>query len=341
MKQATLLSPRIIAFTEERDPNPLKDNEILLEVIRIGICGSDIHAYKGKHPFTSFPVVQGHEYSGKVMAVGKDVQSVKVGDKITGRPQQVCGECAPCKTGRYNVCTNLKVEGFQAPGVARDYFVLPEDRAYVVPDEVGYDEIALIEPAAVAAHASEMIHDVEKKNIVVAGAGPIGNLIAQFVKIRGAKNVIVTDFNDFRLKLLTQIGIKDVINLSKESFEDGIRRILKGDDFQVGIEAVGVEPALHNIVDNIEKGGQVIVVGVYEESPRLNMGFVGEHELVINGSMMYTHEDYQLAIQYLVEGKLQLTPLITHRFDFSAYKEAYQFIEENLTKTLKVIIDVN
>src|SRR5690606_16860469 len=162
-------------------------------------CGSDIHAYKGKHPFTPFPVVQGHEYSGMVIAVGSSVKRIKVGNRVTGRPQRVCGTCAPCRSGRYNVCSNLKVEGFQAPGVAGDFFVLPEERTYTVQDRVSYDEIALVEPAAVATHATSLIQDIQTKNIVVTGAGPIGNLIAQFAKIRGAQRVIVTDFNAFRL----------------------------------------------------------------------------------------------------------------------------------------------
>jgi L-iditol 2-dehydrogenase/threonine 3-dehydrogenase len=341
MKQAVLVAPGNIRFSEENDPKELRDHDVLIAIQKIGICGSDIHAYKGKHPFTPFPVIQGHEYSGLVVAVGAAVKNVKAGDKVTGRPQQVCGQCGPCKAGRYNVCSNLKVEGFQAPGVARDYFILPEERTYVVPEAVSYDEIALIEPAAVAAHATSLIKDIETKNVVITGAGPIGNLIAQFTKIRGARRVIVSDFNEFRLNLLKQVGIEDTINLAAENFDDGVKRILKEETFQVGIEAVGAEPALHNLVDNVEKGGQVLIVGVYEEFPRLNMGFVGEHELTVQGSMMYKDEDYKLAIQYIVDRKLRLTQLITQRFDFKDYNVAYDFIEKNAAQTLKVLIDVN
>lgn len=276
-----------------------------------------------------------------MVAVGESVKNIKIGDKVTGRPQQVCGQCAPCLSGRYNVCTHLKVEGFQAPGAARDYFVLPADRTYVLPDAIGFDEMALIEPAAVAAHATALIQNIETKNLVIAGAGPIGNLLAQFAQIRGARKVIVTDLNAFRLQLLNSIGIPHTINLSEENFEQGLRRILKDEAFQVGIEAVGAEPALNSLIDHVEKGGQIVIVGVYEEFPRLNMGFVGEHELTVQGSMMYKDEDYKLAIQYLVEGKLKLKELITQRFDFNDYQAAYEFIEKNATQTLKVLIDVN
>lgn len=336
-----MISPGEIEISEVADLTSIKDNEVLINVKRIGVCGSDIHVYHGKHPFTPFPVIQGHEYSGEVVAVGKNVIKAKKGDKVTGRPQLVCGICGPCKTGRYNVCSNLKVEGFQAPGVARDYFILPEDRLYVAPEQVSLDEIAMIEPAAVAAHATAKIKDIHLKNIVITGAGPIGNLIAQFAAIRGAKKVIVTDFNQFRLDLLISIGLRDVINLSNENFQDGIERLLGEEAFQVGIEAVGVEAASHNLIDNVEKGGEVIIVGVYENYPRLNMGFVGEHELTVSGSMMYRHEDYVEALEYASTEKLQLKPLITHRFNFNDYKKAYEFIDANAAKTLKVMIDVN
>ncbi|HMR83877.1 MAG TPA: alcohol dehydrogenase catalytic domain-containing protein, partial [Niabella sp.] len=154
MKQAVMTSPGEIEITQVKDLTSINDNEVLINIKRIGVCGSDIHVYHGKHPFTPFPVIQGHEYSGEVVAVGKNVTKIKPGDKVTGRPQLVCGTCGPCKAGRYNVCSNLKVEGFQAPGVARDYFVLPEDRLYVAPEQVSFDEIAMIEPAAVGAHAT-------------------------------------------------------------------------------------------------------------------------------------------------------------------------------------------
>lgn len=341
MKQAVLASAEQIIFQDIDFDYILEPNQVLIEIKKIGVCGSDIHAYKGKHPFTPLPVVQGHEYSGVVKEVGSDVKTIKIGDKVTGRPQVTCGTCQPCLDGKYNICTNLRVEGFQAGGVAQDYFILPEDRVYVVDNTITLDEIAMIEPAAVGAHATSLISNIKSKNIVIAGAGPIGNLIAQFSKIRGAKNIIITDYNDFRLQILNDLGFINTINLSIESIEEGIKRILGDESFQVGIEAVGHQSALDSLINTIEKGGELIIVGVYEESPTINMGFVGEHELIIKGSMMYKHEDYLYTIEQLNKGNLYLKPMITQHFDFSQYNEAYQYIEENTKTTLKVIIDVN
>lgn len=341
MKQAVMQRPGVIVISDIEDLIDINNNQILLNIKKIGVCGSDIHVYHGKHPFTPFPVIQGHEYSGVVTKVGDHVKDFQVGDYVTARPQLTCGLCGPCKIGNYNVCTNLKVEGFQAPGVAQDYFAVDADRAYKISNDISLEHIALIEPAAVGAHATSKIKNIADKNIVVMGAGPIGNLIAQFARIRGAKSVVITDFNAFRLDKANEVGITNTINLATESFEAGIFRVFGDEGFQVGIEAVGVEAALHNLVNSIEKGGEVVIVGVYEEHPRINMGFVCEHELTVNGSMMYKDEDYKEAISYLCTQKLNVDPLITHRFDFYDYKKAYEFIDANPKDVMKVIIEVN
>ena len=167
----------------------LKDDEILLNVKRIGVCGSEIHSYHGLHPSCIYPVVQGHEYSGVVVAVGKAVKGFALGDKATARPQLVCGECGPCRKGLYNICENLKVQAFHADGAAQDYFIVPQDRAVLLPADMPLDYGAMVEPVAVGAHATSRVPSMEGKNVVVSGAGTIGNLIAQFAKARGAKNI--------------------------------------------------------------------------------------------------------------------------------------------------------
>lgn len=341
MKQAVLQSAEKIIFQDVDFSVDLAPNEILVKIKKIGVCGSDIHAYKGKHPFTPLPVVQGHEYSAEVIDLGSSVTKFQKGDKVTGRPQLTCGACNPCQSGKYNVCQQLKVQGFQAPGVAQDYFILPEERAYRIDDQVTFDEIALIEPAAVGAHCTSLIENLPAKNVVISGAGPIGILIAQFAKAKGARRIVVSDFNPFRLNMLHKMGISDTINLRDESFVAGISRILGNEGYQVGIEAVGHQSALDDLVGNVEKGGEIIIVGVYEEFPRVNMGFVGEHELTLKGSMMYKHEDYEEAIEFLNTNKINLKDMITHSFDFFDYNEAYKYINENADETLKVIINVN
>ena len=343
MRQAVLKTPGIIEFKDIPMPDDLKPNEILLRIHNIGVCGSDIHVFHGKHPFvTKYPVIQGHEYSGQVVKVGDQVTAVKPGMKATARPQVVCGKCAPCLRGQYNVCQNLTVQGFVANGSAQDYFVVTDDRIVAVPENVSYEQAALIEPAAVGAHSTLRAGDLSGKNIVVAGAGTIGNLIAQFAIARGAKKVLITTAkSDFRLGIAKECGIAETANLSHENFADAVKRVFGDEGFQVGFEAAGAQGAVTDLIGVIENGGTVIIVGVFEENPVVNMGFLGEHELNVVGSMMYRHEDYEEAVQFISENRIQTMPLITSRFSFNQYLEAYHFIEKQGDKSLKVMIDVS
>ena len=340
MRQAIMVSPGIIDYREIPEPSQLKDNEILLRIKKIGICGSDIHVFHGKHPATSYPVVQGHEYSAIVEAVGKKVTKVKPGMKATARPQLICGECGPCRRGQYNACQKLKVQGFQAPGVAQDLFVVPDDRIIALPDSMSLDQGAMIEPAAVGAHSTNRVPDLKGKNVVVSGAGTIGNLVAQFAIARGAGKVLITDISDYRLDIAKRCGIGGTLNVINISFEEGVRSFFGEDGFQIGFEAAGVQSSLDVLMKFVEKGGNIVILGVYSDNPVVNMFYLGEHELNIYGSMMYRHEDYEAAVEMITSGKIITGPLLTRTFPFNKYPDAYRFIEEQGDRSMKVMIDL-
>ena len=340
MKQAVMTSPGVIKHHEIPEPGQLKDNEILLRIKRIGVCGSDIHVFHGEHPATPYPVVQGHEYSAIIAAVGNAVKSARVGQRATARPQLTCGKCGPCLRGQYNACQELKVQGFQAPGVAQEYFVVPEDRLIVFPDTMSYEHGAMIEPAAVGAHSTSRSKGLNGKNVVVSGAGTIGNLVAQFAKARGAKKVLITDVSDFKLSKANECGINDTLNILKTPFAEGVQAAFGKEGFQVGFEAAGVQASLDALIANVEKGGEVIILGVYAKNPTVNMYFVGEHELSLYGSMMYRHEDYEEAVKFISEGKIVLDPLVSKHFPFEKYLDAYNFIAESGDKVMKVMVDL-
>jgi L-iditol 2-dehydrogenase/threonine 3-dehydrogenase len=340
MKQAVMITPGNIEFRDAELPGKLEPNEVLLKIRRIGVCGSDIHVFHGEHPATPYPVVQGHEYSATIEAVGEAVKTAKVGQRATARPQLVCGKCGPCLRGQYNACKELRVQGFQAPGVAQEYFVVPEDRLIVFPDSMSFEHGAMIEPAAVGAHSTNRSSGLAGKNVVVSGAGTIGNLVAQFAKARGAKKVLITDISDFKLNKARECGIENTLNILKTPFAEGILSAFGTEGYQVGFEAAGVQASLDVLIANVEKGGEVIILGVYARNPTENMYFVGEHELNLFGSMMYRHEDYQEAVKLISEGKIILDPLISKHFPFDQYLGAFKFIGESADKVMKVMVDL-
>ncbi|WP_417163330.1 zinc-dependent alcohol dehydrogenase [Segatella sp.] len=340
MRQAILVEPKHIEFKEVAEPKAadLTAHQVLVNIKRIGICGSEIHSYHGLHPATFYPVVQGHEYSGVVMAVGSEVTVCKPGDHITARPQLVCGKCNPCKRGQYNVCEHLRVQAFQADGAAQDFFVVDDDRVAKLPEGMSLDYGAMIEPSAVGAHASNRT-DVKGKNVVVSGAGTIGNLIAQFCIARGAKNVLVTDVSDLRLAKARECGIKHTLNITKKTLKEAAQELFGEEGYQVGFEVAGVEVSIRSLMETIEKGSDIVVVAVFAKDPALSMFYLGEHELRLIGSMMYRHEDYLTAIDYVNKGIVNLKPLVSNRFAFEEYDDAYKFIDTHRETSMKVLID--
>ena len=340
MRQAILVEPKHIEFKEVAEPKAadLTAHQVLVNIKRIGICGSEIHSYHGLHPATFYPVVQGHEYSGVVMAVGSEVTVCKPGDHITARPQLVCGKCNPCKRGQYNVCEHLRVQAFQADGAAQDFFVVDDDRVAKLPADMSLDYGAMIEPSAVGAHASNRT-DVKGKNVVVSGAGTIGNLIAQFCIARGAKNVLITDVSDLRLAKARECGIKHTLNITKKTLKEAAQELFGEEGYQVGFEVAGVEVSIRSLMETIEKGSDIVVVAVFAKDPALSMFYLGEHELRLIGSMMYRHEDYLTAIDYVSKGIVNLKPLVSNRFAFEEYDDAYKFIDTHRETSMKVLID--
>lgn len=339
MKQAVMTQPGQIEFRQVEKP-AITDHEILMQTRRIGVCGSDIHVYHGMHPYTSYPVVQGHEVSGVVADVGRAVDSVAVGDKVTFTPQVVCGECYPCRNGMYHICEALKVMGFQTGGAAQEYFVLPEWNVFKLPDELSLDHAALIEPVAVAAHALRRGGDVAGKQVLVLGAGTIGNLVAQVARAFGAAAVMITDISDYKLTKATACGVDFAINTTRDDLNAAILRDLGPARADLILECVGVQATATEAVKCARKGTTIVVVGVFGQPPVVDLGLVQDRELSLVGTLMYQKNDYSVAIELVAGGKLHLDELFTHRFPFDAYLDAYHAIEAAHGEYMKVIIEL-
>lgn len=342
MKEAVLTAPGSIEFrrVDPPDPRRLGPGEVLLEIRRIGVCGSDVHVWHGDHPFTPYPVIQGHEFSATVVAVGAGVAGIAPGAKATALPQLVCGTCAPCRRGDEHICENLRVQGFQAPGVARDLFVAAARRVVVLPPAFSFEDGAFVEPCAVAVHATERAGDLAGRNVVVAGAGPIGNLVAQAAAARGA-NVLIADLSEHRLAVARDCGIPHTTNARAEELAAAVARAFGREGFAVAIECAGSEAALGALIPRIGKGGRIVVVGVFGRPPRVDVARVCEHELTLAGSLMYQRPHYETAVAWIAGGRFRVGPLCSRHFPFDRYAEAYRFIDAEGDRCLKVFIDVN
>ncbi|MDO4549607.1 MAG: alcohol dehydrogenase catalytic domain-containing protein [Clostridia bacterium] len=339
MIQQVMTAPGVIEFREIDTPKP-GAGEALIKMMEIGVCGSDIHVYHGEHPFTSYPVTQGHEVSGEIVELGSDAGDLFIGQKVTIEPQVVCGKCHPCRNGKYNLCEELKVMGFQTTGAASTYFLAPVEKITPIPQDMTYDQGAMIEPLAVAVHAVMQAGDVTGKDICVIGAGPIGNLVAQTAKGMGARSVMITDVSDFRLDLAKKVGMDKAYNTRNIDFGDALTDAFGPDKADVIYDCAGNNTTIGQAIKYARKGSTIILVAVFAGMATVDLAVLNDHELDLNTTMMYRHEHYVKAIELVSQGKVTLDPLMSKHFAFADYKKAYEYIDANRETTMKVLIDV-
>jgi L-iditol 2-dehydrogenase len=321
-------------------PEPGPD-QVLVKIMKIGICGSDIHVYHGTHPYTSYPVTQGHEVAGRIVRIGKNISDFEVDQKVTIEPQVFCGRCYPCLHGKYNLCENLKVMGFQTTGTAGEYFAVDSSKVTPIPDDMTYSEGAMIEPLAVTVHAAKRFPELKGAKTVVLGCGPIGILLIQTLKALGAAEVFATDISDARLELAKSLGADYAVNTMRQDYASELLAAYGPDKADVIYECAGSDITMDQAIQNARKGSTIILVAVFGKRANVDLAKLNDSELDLNTSMMYRHEDFVDAIRLVQEGKVSLEPLQSAKFDFKDYQKAYEYIDNNRETTMKVLIDVD
>jgi len=300
-----------LVHTVEADALAYAPDEARVHVEAIGICGSDLHTFHGEHPFVSYPVWPGHELVGVVEEVGTAADRALIGMRVALEPSLPCGHCRTCREGRYNICENLRVLGFQAPGAMTETFVVAADRLHPLPDTLSVEGGALVEPMAVAVHAARLPGPLAALRVGVVGGGTIGLLTAVAATAYGAASVTVADLLPSRRQVAERLGLGAGAGLEPGSCD-------------VVFECVGTEGALRASVDACAKGGTVVVAGVYGSDPTVQAGLVQDRELRLQGSLMYVTSDVRDAIRLLAEGRVDPGAIVTHRFPLEQVAEAFR-----------------
>jgi len=333
----TLVSAESITSGEVSVPSA-GAGQVVVKIASSGICGSDIHAYYNKHPFISLPIVTGHEFSGTIAEVGEGVTDLTVGDRVTVMPQVYCEECINCKSGRYNICTTLKVIGCQTPGASQELLAVDAKLVLKLPDDMSFDVGAMLEPIAVGVHACRRAGGVQNKKVLVLGAGTIGNFAAQAAKALGAESVMITDMINPRLELAKKCGIDHTVNIAEQDLPAEILKNFGEDGADLIIECVGLQSAIDQAINIGRKGSDIVVAGVYGDHTTVNMGLVQDKELNLIGTLMYTKQDWLDTIRFVTEKNIVPEPLISARYPLAELAKAYKHIEENKDTVLKVLI---
>ncbi len=324
-------------------PTPA-DDEVLVKVDAVGICGSDVHYYQ--HGRIGDFVVEGdfilgHECAGEVVAVGSKVKKLTVGDRVALEPGKTCGKCEFCKSGKYNLCPD--VEFFATPpyhGVFTNYVTHPEDMCFKLPENVSNVEGALVEPLAVGLHATELGGVKLGDTVVVYGSGCIGLVTLLASKARGASKIIVVDVLENRLKMAKKLGATHVINSMEEDVVKAVAAITEGKGAEVVIDAAAADATVRQTVDVLKVGGTIVLVGMTaKDEVSFNfmklMGKEGTFKTIFRYRNLYP-----VAINAIASGTINVKEIVSHEFDFENTKEAFDFVVNNAKDVVKAVIRI-
>lgn len=336
MRQAVLVNPHQIEIQDVPKPIP-KTGEVLINIKKIGICGSDVHISHGHLPFVKYPLIQGHETSGVVVDASR-TDKFKEGDKITIIPRVICGNCPACASGNNNHCENLQIIGVHINGVAAEYVSIPEESVIKIPDDMPFDLGAMIEPLAVAVHAVNLAGDVKGKTAVIVGAGVIGNLVAQVAQAKGAE-VMITGRTQYRLDLAKEVGIQHCVNDKSEDVEQAVfGKFKKGAD--ITFECIGADVSVNQCFALSKRMGTVIIAGIFGENQLIDMFTMQDKELTVIGTRLYVKSDFREAIEMIRDNQVSLRPLISAEYSLEEFQEAYHYISDKSNPSMKVIISI-
>jgi L-iditol 2-dehydrogenase len=338
MKRTVLTAPYVFEAEDVPMPQP-SEGEVLLKIRNFGICGSDIQMYHGLHKYMTFPVVIGHEAAATVVQTGKGVTDYAVGDNVTIEPQVFCTECYPCRSGRFNVCENLRVMGVHIDGFAAQYAAVGAKYLHRC-DGLSDDQTALIEPLAVGFGAVKRAGDLHGKKVVVVGAGTIGNLTAQAAQAMGAKLVMVTDVKQKKLDYAAKCGIKCCVNTTGRDLKEVIVENFGSDKADVIIDCAATRGALLSILAAARPNSQIIITGNYKVPVEIELPILQRQEISLIGHMMYVREDFADAIRGVQEGRIRLEGFATQHYAIEKLAEAFKFIDENPDDYMKVMITI-
>ncbi|MCW8857945.1 MAG: L-threonine 3-dehydrogenase [Kangiella sp.] len=308
-------------------PKPeMGHNDVLIKIKKTAICGTDMHIYHWDEWAQStipVPMTVGHEYVGVIEEIGQEVKGFKVGDRVSGEGHITCGVCRNCRAGRRHLCRNTVGVGVNRPGAFGEYLVIPAENAYKIPDDISDEVASILDPLGNAAHTA-LSFDLVGEDVLITGAGPIGIMAAAIARHAGARHVVITDINDYRLDLAKKMGATRTVNVSQEKLEDVMKEIGMVEGFDVGLEMSGVPSAFKSMLQTINHGGKIAMLGIPSSDLAIDWNQVIFKGLIIKG--IYGREMYETWYKMIamLQSGLDVSPMITHRFKIDEFETGFE-----------------
>lgn len=310
----------------EKQPIPeIGINDVLIKVIRSSICGTDVNIYnwdewaKNTIPI---PMIIGHEFVGRIAALGTNVRDFKIGDLVSAEGHIVCGRCRNCLAGRRHLCRSTKGVGVNRPGAFAEYVAIPVTNIWLCNPDIPHDVLSCFDPFGNAVHTA-LAFDILGEDVLISGAGPIGVMATAVAKHAGARYVVVTDKIPYRLELAKKMGATKTVDVSKERLSDVINELGMSEGFDVGLEMSGSNKAFSDMVDLMVHGGKIAVLGIQKQDTRVDWNKIVFNGLTIKG--IYGREMYETwyKMTVMIQSGLDISPVITHRFHYTEFDEAF------------------
>lgn len=326
MKSLSKLKPEVGIWMTDTPKPEMGHNDLLIKIRKTAICGTDMHIYNWDdwaQATIPVPMVVGHEYVGEVVDMGQEVRGFSVGDRVSGEGHITCGHCRNCRAGRVHLCRNTTGVGVNREGSFAEYLVIPAFNAFKIPDNISDELAAIFDPFGNAVHTA-LSFDLVGEDVLITGAGPIGIMAAAVAKHVGARHVVITDVNPYRLELAKKMGATRAVDVSKQNLKDVMNELEMTEGFDIGLEMSGVPVAFNDMLNNMNHGGKIAMLGI----PPSNMG-VDWNQVIFKGLVIkgiYGREMFETwyKMASLIQSGLDISPIITHRFPIDEFQQGFE-----------------
>lgn len=313
--------------------------DILIKIKKTAICGTDIHIYnwdEWSQKTVPTPMITGHEYVGVVEAIGDAVTHITPGMRVSGEGHITCGHCRNCRAGTRHLCPNTVGVGVNRQGCFAEYLSIPAKNAFPIPDDISDDMAAIFDPFGNATHTA-LSFDLVGEDVLITGAGPIGIMAAAICRHAGARHIVITDVNPYRLELAGKMPVTRTVDVSKEKLGDVMKELGMSEGFDVGLEMSGNESAFHDMLNNMTNGGKIALLGIPPGDMMIDWNLVIFKGLIIKG--IYGREMYETwyKMKAMLQSGLDISPIITHHFPIDDFQKGFDIM--NSGQSGKVILD--
>ncbi len=316
-------------WMQDIEPPTVGHNDVLIKINRTAICGTDIHIYQWDdwaQQTIPIPLTAGHEFCGEIVECGMEVKGFDIGDRVSAEGHITCGVCRNCRAGRRHLCMNTAGVGVNRPGAFAEYLSVPAFNVFKLPDTISNDMASILDPLGNATHTA-LSFDLVGEDVLITGAGPIGIMAVAIARYAGARHIVITDINDYRLALANEMGASRTLNVTRESIDDTMQELGMEEGFDVGMEMSGNPQAFHDMLRTMHHGGKIALLGILPGETGIDWNAVIFKGLIIKG--IYGREMFETwyKMSSMLQSGLNIDPIITHHYPVDDFQPAFEKME--------------